>query len=190
LHLISSFYANLGSPRLSGLVKEEYKPVGSEIKDAPIGMQARKLILERLPLFLHEHRGSRPQVKFDWFTNEANFVIKVVPRLSLTRTLQFGGKSISKSQDASAAAKRTSWMGPVVLWISQQQPQLDLYEYVELRCLTDLIHTYCRYRVSSTMCRILFKEPKLNDSLLFMTILSTDLRALRRRGFNGTPITC
>lgn len=35
------------------------------------------------------------------------------------------------------------------------------------------------------MCRLLFDSPKVNDALLFMTILSTDLRALRRRGYNG-----
>lgn len=35
------------------------------------------------------------------------------------------------------------------------------------------------------MCRLLFDAPKVNDALLFMTILSTDLRALRRRGYNG-----
>lgn len=34
--------------------------------------------------------------------------------------------------------------------------------------------------------RILFDSPKANDALLFMTILSTDLRALKRRGYNGT----
>lgn len=35
------------------------------------------------------------------------------------------------------------------------------------------------------MCNVLFAHHKINDSLLFMTILSTDLRALRRRGYNG-----
>lgn len=35
------------------------------------------------------------------------------------------------------------------------------------------------------MCRLLFAAPKASDALLFMTILSTDLRALRRRGYNG-----
>lgn len=35
------------------------------------------------------------------------------------------------------------------------------------------------------MCRLLFSAPKASDALLFMTILSTDLKALRRRGYNG-----
>lgn len=37
------------------------------------------------------------------------------------------------------------------------------------------------------MCliRFIFEHPKAHDALLFMTILSTDLKALKRRGFNG-----
>lgn len=45
--------------------------------------------------------------------------------------------------------------------------------------------TQCAHRVSSSMCRVLFDMPKANDILLFMTILSTDLRSLKRRGYNG-----
>lgn len=41
------------------------------------------------------------------------------------------------------------------------------------------------HRVSTSLCRLLFDSPKVNDALLFMTILSTDLRALKRRGYNG-----
>jgi hypothetical protein len=40
-------------------------------------------------------------------------------------------------------------------------------------------------RVATSLCRLLFDSPKANDALLFMTILSTDLRALKRRGYNG-----
>ena len=41
------------------------------------------------------------------------------------------------------------------------------------------------YEVATSLCRLLFDTYKVNDALLFMTILSTDLRALRRRGYNG-----
>lgn len=44
-------------------------------------------------------------------------------------------------------------------------------------------------RVAISLCRVLFDVPKANDALLFMTILSTDLRALRRRGYNGLFLT-
>jgi hypothetical protein len=44
-------------------------------------------------------------------------------------------------------------------------------------------------RVSTSLCRCIFESPKVNDALLFMTILSTDLKALKRRGYNGAPTT-
>lgn len=40
-------------------------------------------------------------------------------------------------------------------------------------------------RVATSLCRLLFEKAKVNDALLFMTILSTDLKALKRRGYNG-----
>lgn len=40
-------------------------------------------------------------------------------------------------------------------------------------------------RVATSLCRLLFEKAKVNDILLFMTILSTDLKALKRRGYNG-----
>ena len=43
-------------------------------------------------------------------------------------------------------------------------------------------------RVSTSLCRLLFEHPRASDALLFMTILSTDLSALRRRGYNGTLV--
>lgn len=43
-------------------------------------------------------------------------------------------------------------------------------------------------RVSTSLCRFIFEAHKVNDALLFMTILSTDLKALKRRGYNGAPV--
>jgi hypothetical protein len=44
-------------------------------------------------------------------------------------------------------------------------------------------------RVSTSLCRFIFESPKVNDALLFMTILSTDLKSLKRRGYNGAPFS-
>jgi hypothetical protein len=44
-------------------------------------------------------------------------------------------------------------------------------------------------RVATSLNRLLFDSPKANDALLFMTILSTDLRSLKRRGYNGMQAT-
>ena len=44
-------------------------------------------------------------------------------------------------------------------------------------------------RVSTSLCRFIFESVKVNDALLFMTILSTDLKSLKRRGYNGASAT-
>lgn len=44
-------------------------------------------------------------------------------------------------------------------------------------------------RVATTLNRLIFESPKASDALLFMTLLSTDLRSLKRRGYNGKPST-
>lgn len=47
------------------------------------------------------------------------------------------------------------------------------------------MHSSIRFRVAASLNRFIFEAPKTNDALLFMTILSTDLNALKRRGYNG-----
>jgi hypothetical protein len=44
-------------------------------------------------------------------------------------------------------------------------------------------------RISTSLCRIIFQLPKANDSLWLMTILSTDLTALRQCGYDSTSST-
>lgn len=58
--------------------------------------------------------------------------------------------------------------------------EFSLLESAPVRLLSRL------KRVATSLNRLLFDSPKANDSLLLMTILSTDLRALKRRGYNGT----
>jgi hypothetical protein len=55
--------------------------------------------------------------------------------------------------------------------------------------VTEHHHCLMFFRVSTSLCRYIFEAPKVNDSLLFMTILSTDLKALKRRGYNGASVT-
>ena len=40
-------------------------------------------------------------------------------------------------------------------------------------------------RISTSLCRIIFESPNTNDSLSFMTILSTGLKVLKQWGYNG-----
>ncbi|KAA1478156.1 hypothetical protein DENSPDRAFT_659742 [Dentipellis sp. KUC8613] len=161
--LLEEFYIALGSRRLSSLVKEEYKTT-SELPSSQVASDTRALILERLPLFLHEHSHSKTKVSYSWLSKGNNFVVRTFGKLQVTRSLNYGDIRLSRSLDASAAAK-TDGRGPVELWLSGNT-QVDMYE------------------VSVSLCKLLFNELKVNDALLFMTILSTNLKALKRRGYN------
>ncbi|KAJ7188459.1 hypothetical protein C8R46DRAFT_1171527 [Mycena filopes] len=161
--ILEELYALLGSRRLSSLVKEEYK-TGMEVKDSRAAAEIRTLILERLPLFLHEHTHAKTRVSYNWLNTDTHFVVTSFGKLSVTKTLLFGDLRKSRTQEASAVAKRVG-SGPIQLWLAQNA-QIDMYE------------------VATSLNRLLFDSPKTNDALLFMTILSTDLKALKRRGYN------
>ncbi|CAL1709408.1 unnamed protein product [Somion occarium] len=160
---LEDFYIELGSPRLSSLVREKFR-TGTEIRGSKKAQEIRSLILERLPLFLHEHSHAKTKVPYTWLNNEQNFVVRTFGKIAVVKTLNFGQISASKSQDASAVAMQEG-RGAIQLWLSGND-LIDMYE------------------VSTSICRLLFDSPKASDALLFMTILSTDLRALRRRGYN------
>ncbi|KAG6857275.1 hypothetical protein H0H87_007108 [Tephrocybe sp. NHM501043] len=162
--ILEAFYSQLGSRRLSSLVKEEYQP-SAEIKQSKIAAETRALILERLPLFLHEHSHARTRVSYTWLTSQVNFVVKTFGKLAVKKSLIFGDLRLSRQQDASAVASRTGNTGPINLWIAGNA-QIDMYE------------------VAISLNRLIFDAPRANDALLFMTILSTDLKALKRRGYN------
>ncbi|KAJ7072465.1 hypothetical protein C8F01DRAFT_1104075 [Mycena amicta] len=161
--ILEAFYLLLGSRKLSSLVKEEYK-TSAQLNDSRLPTEIRTLILERLPLFLHEHTHARTRVSFNWLNNEQHFIVTSYGKLAVTKTLDFNGVRKSKTQEASAVAKRVG-SGPILLWIAGNS-QVDMYE------------------VATSLNRLLFDSPKTNDALLFMTILSTDLKALKRRGYN------
>jgi len=112
---------------LSSLVREDYKTT-AEILSSRIGPEIRHLILERLPLFLHEHPQSRTKVSFNWLNEEKNFVVKVFGKLLVTKSLQYGNIRHVESNEASAVAKREG-RGPIELWLAGNT-QVDMYEYV------------------------------------------------------------
>ncbi len=56
----------------------------------------------------------------------------------------------------------------------------------ESYAISPLVLTRCR--VANTLLSIILKSHKVNDALLLSTILSTDLRSLRRRGYNGKSL--
>ncbi|KZT22896.1 hypothetical protein NEOLEDRAFT_1137233 [Neolentinus lepideus HHB14362 ss-1] len=161
--LLEEFYIDLGCPRLSRLVREDYK-TSNEIRGAKIAVETRTRVLERLPLFLHEHRHETLRFTFNWLNSGNNFVVKTFGKLIVTKSLKYETRFLSQEREASAAAKRDG-NGPIQLWLAGNT-QVDMYE------------------VATSLCHLIFQTPRNNDALLFMTILSTDLKSLKRRGYN------
>ena len=124
-HLLLELYLFLGSPRLSSLVKEDYRTTG-EVSHSKIGTETRHLILERLPLFLHEHPQSRTKVSFNWLNDDKNFIVKVFGKLLVTKSLHHGDNRFFESNEASAVAKREG-RGAIELWLAGNT-QVDMYE--------------------------------------------------------------
>jgi hypothetical protein len=123
-HLLLELYLFLGSPRLSTLVKEDYRTTVEVSRK--IGAETRHLILERLPLFLHEHPQSRTKVSFNWLNEDKHFIVKVFGKLLVTKSLHHGDNHFSESNEASAVAKREG-RGPIELWLAGNT-QVDMYE--------------------------------------------------------------
>ena len=107
------------------MVREDHN-AGSEVTGSRKAAETRTLILERLPLFLHEHTHTKTRVSYSWLNNDKNFIVKTYGKLTVTKTLQFGEKRTSKSQDASAVARRLG-RGPIELWLAGND-QVDMYE--------------------------------------------------------------
>ena len=120
-----AFYASLGSHRLSQVVREEYQTT-VELHDSKTAAETRSLILERLPLFLHEHTHARTRVSFSWLSADKNFVVRAFGKLGVIKSLRYGHLNLSRKQDASAVAQRVG-SGPIELWIAGHS-QPDMYE--------------------------------------------------------------
>jgi hypothetical protein len=114
--LLLELYLFLGSPRLSSLVKEHYRTSG-EAPYSKVGTEVRHLILERLPLFFHEHPQSGIEVSLDWLNKEKNLIARVFGKLLVTKSLHHGDIRESRSYEASAVAKREG-NGPIELWLA------------------------------------------------------------------------
>ena len=84
------------------------------------------MILERLPLFLHEHPQSLTEVSLNWLNKEKIFIIKVFGKLLVTKSLHHGDTCDSRSHEASAVAKREG-NGPIELWLAGNK-QVNMYE--------------------------------------------------------------
>ncbi|KDQ27869.1 hypothetical protein PLEOSDRAFT_50988 [Pleurotus ostreatus PC15] len=162
--ILEAFYAELGSRPLSSIVKQNYRTT-QEIKDPHRSSEMHNLILERLPLFLHGQTHARLKVPSAWLSKEGNFAVKNYGKIEVESVLTFGDIRVTRRQESSAAAKRDGYGGAIQLWVAYNT-KVDMFE------------------VATSLGQLLFDGAKANDMLLFMTILSTDLKSLKRRGYN------
>ncbi|KAG8814868.1 hypothetical protein FRC17_000941 [Serendipita sp. 399] len=123
---LETMYLSLGSQRLAQLVKEDYRPIG-EMRDASEAAKLRKLVLERLPLFLHRMAPSQIRIKVDWLQTPRNFLVKKAGRVVMQKTLNFGGKRAVRESEVSAAIRKELLGNTLVLYIAHNVP-LDFYE--------------------------------------------------------------
>ena len=96
---------------------EDYR-TSHELPDSKIAAEIRLLILDRLPLFLHNQTSSRTKLSFDWLNNKNNFIMKVFEKISVTKSLYHGDIHESTSYDISVIAKREG-SGPIELLLAE-----------------------------------------------------------------------
>lgn len=123
---------------------------------------------QRVVLFLHERPQTSKDVRVSEEWLKKNLEVREVTRIERQRVLTLGAERIVRSSPSSAAA--TMEKGSLLLRISASFTDLDYYE------------------VAAALTRLLLVKQKIHDTLLFMTLLQTSLRDLKRRGFNVDKI--
>ncbi|TDL20724.1 hypothetical protein BD410DRAFT_841150 [Rickenella mellea] len=164
--LLEEFYKELGSPRLSALVQEEYQTTG-EPRDAKVGKDMRALVLERLPLFFHEKDPAQVRIKYSWLENHDNFIVKTFRNVTVLKRLQFVNIHEVRKTDVTAAVKRIGQGAVNLLLAGDSGAAIDHYD------------------VASSLCGVLLATPTTADAMLLETLLTTDLCKLQRRGYDG-----
>ena len=168
--LQEGLYEQLGSPRLSSLVEERYSAEGQLREQTQRGEEVRALVLERTPLFLFEKRSTaKLEVRRDaeWLKAALEVVEVDGAGLRLTRKLRFGTLEEVNVQKCSAMA---SMRGKRLTLFLSSGMELDFFE------------------MAMALNKHLLTRQRLQEVLLFMTLLSTSLRNLKRRGFHVDKI--
>ncbi|EPQ29355.1 uncharacterized protein PFL1_03110 [Pseudozyma flocculosa PF-1] len=168
--LQEGLYEQLGSPRLSSLVEERYSAEGRLLEGTRRSEEVKALVLERTPLFLFEKRSTaKSEIRrdADWLKSALEVVEVDGAGLRLTRTLRFGDVQEVNVQKSSAMA---SLRGTKLTLFFSSAMEVDYFE------------------VAMALNKFLLTRQRLQEVLLFMTLLSTSLRNLKRRGFHVDKI--
>lgn len=168
--VLESMYASLGSPTLSALIHESSAVAGQVADDTPRTRDVHALILERTPLFLFEKRASAAKdVQRDLAWLQQHMVVREAgaPGLQQTRVLRHGGHEWRNVQRCSAMAQTRGRQWE--LYIARDM-ELDWFE------------------VALALGKVMLTRQPLQDVLLLMTVLSSPLRSLKRKGFHVDKI--
>ncbi|KAK5676920.1 hypothetical protein LTS10_010684 [Elasticomyces elasticus] len=154
---LEDLYAALDTPWLSKLVEDDHR-MGALLRDQSAAQKLQRLIVERSRLFLHDHTADVIRHDARWL--EQNLTVKSAEFLQVTRKLK--GYKMHFLEKRTAALHRES--------------KRDAVLYVTAQC--DL------YEVSRAIMSLLLKRPRQQDYLALETILESDLKRLKTKGYN------
>lgn len=157
--VLEKMYEDLGSSWLSKQVKEVTTPIGP-VKETSQAQELQALIHERSSLLLYDGQHMRNTQEINPNSEKLLKNLKVVQVNEIEQSRIFLGAVKKQNTTACMLADRN--LKSFVLYICVD---LDYFD------------------VASALSRIIFRQPRLNDSLLLSTLLSTSLENLRRKGF-------
>ncbi|WPH00847.1 Hypothetical protein R9X50_00367700 [Acrodontium crateriforme] len=155
--VLEQLYSALETPMLSQLVEDDQR-MGLALKDQSSAQKLQQLIVERCRLFLHDHQSDVIRHDAKWL--ETNLTVKATEFLQVTKRLK--GYRMQFVEKRTAALHRES-KRDAVLYITASY---DLFE------------------VSRAVMGLLLKRPRQQDTLALETILASDLRRLKTKGYN------
>ena len=154
---LENLYSALETPFLSKLVEDDQR-MGAIIRDQSPAQKLQKLLVERCRLFLHDHTADVIRHDAKWL--EQSLTVKCTEFLQITRRLK--GYKMQFIEKRTAALHRES--------------KKDATLYVTAR--------YDLYEVARAIMSLLLKRPRQQDYLALETIMESDLRRLKTKGYN------
>jgi hypothetical protein len=125
----AELYEDLGVRRLSSLVKESYR-MNRPMQGSKVAADIRALVLQRLPLFLHDHQHDSPRVTYSSMQNEQVFSVQAYAEVGVVKVLKFGTVHVQKQLEVSAVANYDGggiFRGTIKLSVSART-QVDMFE--------------------------------------------------------------
>lgn len=154
---LEKLYQSLGVPLLSSVVFVDQN-VGNLRRDQTEALAIRKRIIERSRLFIHEHSQD---LRHDSRWLEKALSVKQVDTIALSTSLkQYGVKPVVEKRTASVSRNAKS---DYTLFVTRD-PEW--------------------YEISTQIVRLLLNRPKQNDTLALESVLNSDLKRLRMKGYN------